>query len=115
MASDLLITGGTLVDGTGTPARADGAVLISGDSIVAVGAAAEEQAAGRPVDRIDAAGAYVMPGLIDAHCHVTFGEPHSNDELFFHRDQAYASMLAAWNVQKLLRAGVTGFLDADVL
>src|SRR3954449_6627734 len=115
MAADLLITGGTLVDGTGAGPQPGVAVLISGDEIVAVGPAAEESSAGRAVDRLDAGGAHVMPGLIDAHCHVTFGEPQSNDELFFHRDQGYAALLAAWNVQKLLRAGVTGFLDADVL
>jgi imidazolonepropionase-like amidohydrolase len=115
MAADLLITGGTLVDGTGAGPQPGVAVLISGDEIVAVGPAALEASAGRAADRLDAGGAHVMPGLIDAHCHVTFGEPQSNDELFFHRDQGYAALLAAWNVQKLLRAGVTGFLDADVL
>ena len=34
---------------------------------------------------IDAEGKTLMPGLIDAHCHITFDEPNSNDELFFHR------------------------------
>jgi imidazolonepropionase-like amidohydrolase len=56
-----------------------------------------------------------MPGLIDAHCHITFGEPASNDELFFHRDPSTAALVAAFDVQKLLRAGVTGFLDADCI
>jgi imidazolonepropionase-like amidohydrolase len=57
-----------------------------------------------------------MPGLIDAHCHITFDEPSSNDELFFHRDrEGLAAIIAAANVRKLLRAGVTGFLDADSL
>ncbi|HVW31058.1 MAG TPA: amidohydrolase family protein, partial [Acidimicrobiia bacterium] len=81
-----------------------------------LGGATGPGGAGTPaVERLDATGCVVMPGLIDAHCHVTFGEPQSNDELFFHRDQGYAALLAGWNVQKLLRAGVTGFLDADVL
>jgi imidazolonepropionase-like amidohydrolase len=57
----------------------------------------------------------VLPGLIDAHCHITFGEPASNDELFFHRHRSTAMLLAAFNVPKLLRAGVTGFLDADCI
>ena len=36
-----------------------------------------------PVFSIDAKGQTLMPGLIDAHCHISFDEPSSNDELFF--------------------------------
>jgi imidazolonepropionase-like amidohydrolase len=125
MAADLVITGGTVVDGTGAPPRPDTSVLVRGDEIhmmgngvLSIGPSASEAVPATElpgVTHIDATGCTVMPGLIDAHCHVTFGEPQSNDELFFHRDQGYAALLAAWNVQKLLRAGVTGFLDADVL
>ena len=57
----------------------------------------------------------VMPGLIDAHCHISFDEPSSNDELFFHRREGLAAIIAAANVRKLLAAGVTGFFDADSL
>ena len=54
-----------------------------------------------------------MPGLIDAHTHITLGEPRTNDELFLHRDPATAAILAAYNVRKVLRAGVTSMLDVD--
>ena len=53
---------------------------------------------------IDCRGLTVMPGLIDAHCHITFGEPASNDELFFHRPPTTSALLAAFNVRKLLLA-----------
>ncbi|NJN50715.1 MAG: amidohydrolase family protein [Gammaproteobacteria bacterium] len=56
-----------------------------------------------------------MPGLIEAHCHITFDEPSSNDELFFHRREGLAAIVAARNAQKLLRAGVTAFLDPDAI
>ena len=54
-----------------------------------------------------------MPGLIDAHTHITLGEPRTNDELFLHRDPATAAILAAYNVRKVLRAGVTSMFDVD--
>jgi imidazolonepropionase-like amidohydrolase len=54
-----------------------------------------------------------MPGLIDCHTHLTLGEARSNDEVFFHREQNYSAILAAWNAGKVLRAGVTSVLDAD--
>ena len=113
----LLIAGGSVISGTGALPTAPTDVFLEGDLIVALGADARARAteAGPAIERIDAAGLTVMPGLIDAHCHITFGEPASNDELFFHRDQSTAALVAAFNVQKLLLAGVTGFLDADCL
>ncbi|HEX8851604.1 MAG TPA: penicillin acylase family protein [Gemmatimonadaceae bacterium] len=63
---DLLITGGTLVDGTGAPARrAD--VGIANDRIVFVGDATREKLRGRR--HIDATGSIVAPGFIDPHTH----------------------------------------------
>lgn len=110
----VLLVGGNVVDGTGAPPRQATDVLIEPDRIVAVGAEASGLA-DQSARRIDVAGHTVMPGLIDSHCHITFGEPSSNDELFFHRPQSTSMLVAAFNVPKLLRAGVTGFLDADCI
>ena len=116
MAGSTLITGGTVVDGTGAPARRDEAVLLRHGRITALGAEALGDAEANGVDdRIDATGRTVMPGLIDAHTHLSFGEPTGNDELFHHRTEAYSSMLSAYNARKVLRAGVTSVLDADCL
>ena len=37
----------------------------------------------------------------------------SNDELFFHRDPTLVALTSAQNLQKILRAGVTSFVDPD--
>ena len=63
MAHDLVIRGGTIVDGTGAPGRA-GDVAIDGDTLTQVGGKA---GAGRR--EIDAAGLAVSPGFIDPHTH----------------------------------------------
>ncbi|HEV7900143.1 MAG TPA: D-aminoacylase [Planosporangium sp.] len=62
--TDLLITGGLVVDGTGAPERrAD--VAVAGGRVEAVG-----DLAGRPADRtLDAAGHVVCPGFVDVHGH----------------------------------------------
>ncbi len=114
--ANTLIVGGTIIDGSGAPLRPATDVLLTGDRIHTIGTSATEAADSlADLVRIDATGKTVMPGLIDAHTHVTLGEPASNDELFFRREPASAAMIAAYNVPKLLRAGVTSFLDADGL
>ena len=109
--SKLVIRNGVLVDGLGNePYVAD--VLVDGNRIEQIGQLPDVQAG----DAIDATGCTVMPGIIDTHCHISFDEPSSNDELFFHRTrEGLAAIIAAANANKLLHAGVTGFLDADSL
>ena len=110
----VLIAGGNVIDGTGSAPQAKTDVLLKGDRIVAVGKNLVIDATDRAnAETIDASGLTVMPGLIDAHVHVTLGEPRTNDELFMHRDAATSAMLAAFNVRKVLKAGVTSMLDVD--
>ncbi|MBM3672181.1 MAG: amidohydrolase family protein [Actinobacteria bacterium] len=60
--ADLVIRGGTVVDGTGAPGRAAD-VAITGDTITEIGE-------GLSGDReLDAGGAVVAPGFIDIHTH----------------------------------------------
>ena len=80
-AVDIVIGGGTIVDGTGTPGYA-GTVGIEGDRLrVARAGTAEERALlERPPHRtIDATGRVVSPGFIDLHSHsglMILAEPH---------------------------------------
>ncbi len=62
---DIIIRNGTLIDGTGAPARqAD--VAITGDRITAV----EANIAGKATREIDAEGRLVTPGFVDIHTHL---------------------------------------------
>lgn len=64
-----VLTGATLIDGTGAAPVPDAAVVIEGDRISAVGSRA---GLGWPADAevIDASGRTLIPGLIDAHDHL---------------------------------------------
>jgi imidazolonepropionase-like amidohydrolase len=112
--SQSLVSGGTVVNGTGAAPMPDTSVLLDGDCIVAIGSEADAQA-GTGATRIDATGCTVMPGLVDAHVHCTFNDVQSNDELFFHRDHTMAALVTAQNLQKILRAGVTSIVDPDTI
>ena len=115
MSRPVHIRNGSLIDGTGAPPAAGTDVVIRGDEIVAVGSTGS--IADVPADAvvIDAAGATIMPGLIDAHCHITFDDVQSNDQLFFHRPATTAAMITLFNLPKLLRSGVTSFMDPDTV
>ena len=64
MTLDLMLAGGTVVDGTGAPGyRAD--VGVSGETIAAIGDLGRAEA--RRV--IDVAGLVVAPGFVDPHTH----------------------------------------------
>jgi imidazolonepropionase-like amidohydrolase len=109
----ILIRNGHIIDGTGSEPFS-GDVLIQNARIVAVGPDAATQCpAGAEIQELDATGCRVMPGMIDSHCHISFDQPNSNDELFFHRRYGLAALVAGVNAQKVLRAGFTSFFDAD--
>lgn len=61
---DLLLTGGTIVDGSGAPA-VPGKIAVAGSRIVAVGDCVGWDAR----ERVDVAGRAICPGFIDAHAH----------------------------------------------
>jgi N-acyl-D-aspartate/D-glutamate deacylase len=63
MSYDLVIRGGTIVDGTGAPSQ-PGDVAVAGGRIAAVG-----QVTARGREEIDATGLVVAPGFIDPHTH----------------------------------------------
>jgi imidazolonepropionase-like amidohydrolase len=65
----LEITGVTVIDTTGAPARADQTVAVEGDRISQVGDAKKVHAP-KGAQVINARGLYVIPGLWDMHVHV---------------------------------------------
>ncbi len=102
------VVGATLIDGTGHPPVADAVVVVDGDQIAAAGARRSTPIP-PDADEIDARGRYLLPGMIDAHVHVSSpdfvtvkpkGDP-----------TAYMTTLATQNLRSALQAGVTTVRD----
>ena len=78
--ADLLLAGGSILDGTGSDAVvAD--VAVAGDRIVFVGDAAE--AGVTAADTVDVTGLVVAPGFIDMHSHAELDADHGRDARAF--------------------------------
>ena len=108
----IVIRNGTLIDGSGAAARRNDAIVVEGNRIKHIGALPPDVALDdrRNVTVIDAAGQWIMPGLIDAHCHVSYGYPTIKGEGKGRGTTRpeFSTLKAARSVQKVLRSGVTG-------
>ena len=73
----IVISNGTLIDGTGNSPSRNEAIVIQGNRIKSAGRLpAEIKLEDREnVEVINAAGQWIMPGLIDAHTHLSYGNP----------------------------------------
>lgn len=110
------------------PPLEDGAVLVSGDRIAAVGGWRElrAQASGPVVDLGDAA---LLPGLINAHCHLDYthfaghlSPPRSfsawiQGVLALKAGWSYSEYAASWldGARQLVRSGCTTVLDIEAV
>ena len=106
-SSRVLIRNGSIIDGSGTPPRV-GSVLIKDNQIQTLDVVDEEQLPrDGSVRIIDATGKTVMPGLIDVHCHMSYGESYTQEEQDIYTSHEKRTLIAAANAAKVLRAGVT--------
>ena len=108
--SKILIENCNVIDGMGNAPWRGVDVVVEGNRIAAVEPTSDggEDNGSAATLRIDGRGKTVMPGLIDAHCHMTFGESMTQEEQDIYTSVEGRTLRAAWNVQKVLAAGVTG-------
>ncbi len=108
-----LIENGTLLDATGAAARPRTSVYVKDKRIVKIGPADEltryAESKG-PYKSINAAGRTIMPGMIDAHVHPSYGDIVSIEELDIYTSCEYRTLRAALACRKVLRAGVTSMV-----
>ncbi len=103
-----LVTADRVFDAKGGLPIEQGAVLMRGSEIVAVGRANEVRAPeGASVERHDYPGATVLPGMVDCHTHNNgFGDGRGGEELAELADEVL-TVQAAGNARRSLFSGVT--------
>lgn len=102
-----LISNGQLINGTGKPAIADGALLIRDGRIVFAGPKAGAPEVPRDAVKIDARGGTIMPGLVEAHFHATYFNIAALEDLDIKYPVEYVSLLASVNTRLALECGYT--------
>jgi len=106
------ITGATLIDGTGVKPRPRTTLRIKNGRITAIWPDGQRPRDAEPVTTtVNAGGKTVMPGLIDAHCHISYGEGRSAEEIDFYGGPEWGALRAVWDAGKVLRSGVTSISD----
>jgi imidazolonepropionase-like amidohydrolase len=107
----LVIQNGILIDGSGNPPTLNQAMIIEGNRIKEIGPLSEDLLHGdrNDMEIIDATGKWIMPGLIDGHCHLSFGFPQisGGPSTRGTTSPGFSAIRAARNAQQVLRTGVT--------
>lgn len=116
-AEGKLYSDATIIDGTGAPPRPHQDLLVQGDRIMAVGATGS-LAVSEGTPRIDLAGKFVMPGLIDTHVHLATPPDRIRAEAILRRN-LYGGVTAVRDmaddlrsVGELARASLAGEIEA---
>jgi imidazolonepropionase-like amidohydrolase len=102
----LVLRAARLLDGTGTPAVPDAALLIEGGRVGYAGPAAGLPEGAAQAPTLDFPGATLLPGLVDAHVHlVASGDPDLAAGL--PKGEAERTLAAVVNARRNLDQGVT--------
>jgi imidazolonepropionase-like amidohydrolase len=97
-----------VITATGDPPLEQATVVLDGERIAWVGPAADAPAAD---DVVDCTGRTVMPGLVDAHCHLVYQDVQDLFTIELAKPLEQAAIDAALHAAKLLRLGITAVRD----
>ena len=107
----IVISNGTMIDGIGNSPSRNEALVIKGNRIESTGRLPGDIRLedSDNVEVINATGQWIMPGLIDAHTHLSYGNPRVPGEARGRGTTRpeFNTLRAARNAQIVLRSGVT--------
>ncbi|HZD18773.1 MAG TPA: amidohydrolase family protein [Actinomycetota bacterium] len=112
MTEKTALVGITLIDGTGREPTEGATIVTDGSTIAEVGPGSDVSL--DPDTRVlDVSGATVMPGIIDAHCHLG-GASFPDEDNWVLEPDTYQAIASVAQAGAMLRHGVTSVRDISV-
>jgi imidazolonepropionase-like amidohydrolase len=109
----ILLRNARLIDGTGRAAQDGAALLIEGDTIVHAGLLPAGDAPDPATTVVvDAGGRTVVPGLIEAHLHLSYNDVKQIADLDLNCPPEYSTLVSAKNAELALHCGYTAARSA---
>ena len=106
-----LIQCGRLFTGHADVAAENQTVIVERGRVTAIVPTASAAPAGPSDIVIDHSRRFVMPGLIDIHTHISYGDAKSQEDIDLYASMEYRAIRAMIAAQKVMRAGYTAFAD----
>ena len=102
---------GTLFTGLDEEARPNHTIVFDGDTIAHVGPTDEAPLPGADDTVIDHGDRFVMPGLIDVHTHLSYGNAKTEEDIDLYGPVEFKAIRGLNFAQRVLRAGYTAIAN----
>ena len=102
---------GQLFNGLEEIAVPDQTIVIEDDRVSHVGASSDAPRPGPGDEIIDHGSDFVMPGLIDIHVHLSYGNAQANEDIDMYSPPEFRALRALYAAQKVLKSGYTSMAD----
>lgn len=98
---------GTFFSGDGSPVRHDVTLGIAGRDVAFVSGTADSPPVGVHDSVLDYGDLFVMPGLIDVHTHLAYGNAKSEEDIDLYQPLEFRALRALFFAQRVVAAGYT--------
>jgi imidazolonepropionase-like amidohydrolase len=109
----LYLKNARLIDGSGAPPVDPAGIVIEGDTVVAAGRlSAADTPSPADAQVIDVGGRSVIPGLVEAHLHLSYNNVKAIADLDLNCPPEYSTLVSARNAELVLQCGYTAARSA---